>query len=98
MKKMKPLHIVVDAGNGCANVAFAPLEKYLPFKFSYIDMQPDGLFPNGVPNPMLEECRKKLVDTVLKERMNLGIAWDGGTLTAASSLMKMANLSKATTW
>ena len=77
MKKMKPLHIVVDAGNGCANVAFAPLEKYLPFKFSYIDMQPDGLFPNGVPNPMLEECRKKLVDTVLKEKADLGIAWDG---------------------
>lgn len=77
VKKMKPFHIVVNAGNGCANVAFEKLKTYLPFQFTELYMEPDGSFPHGVPNPMLEECRKPLVDAVIAEKADLGIAWDG---------------------
>lgn len=75
--KMKPLKIVVNGGNGCANVVFAHLKKYLPFEFIEMNMTPDGTFPNGVPNPMLEENRKVLIDKVLEEKADLGITWDG---------------------
>lgn len=75
--KMKPLHIVVNAGNGCANIAFAELKKHLPFTFTELYMEPDGSFPHGVPNPMLEECQKPLKEKVLEEKADLGIAWDG---------------------
>ena len=77
VEKMKPFHIVVDAGNGCANVVFKELKKYLPFQFTELYMDPDGSFPHGVPNPMLAECRKPLVDAVIREKADLGISWDG---------------------
>jgi phosphomannomutase len=38
---------------------------------------PDGDFPNGVPNPMLEENRKSTIDAIKKENADLGVAWDG---------------------
>jgi phosphomannomutase len=38
---------------------------------------PDGTFPNGVPNPMLEQNRAPVIDAVRRERADLGIAWDG---------------------
>ena len=77
VKQMKPFHMVVNAGNGCANIAFSELKKHLPFQFTEMYMEPDGSFPHGVPNPMLEECRKPLADRVLREKADLGIAWDG---------------------
>lgn len=77
VSRMKPFHIVVNAGNGCANIVFSELKKHLPFRFTELYMEPDGSFPHGVPNPMLEECRKPLVDAVLREKADLGIAWDG---------------------
>lgn len=77
VKKMRPLHIVVNAGNGCGSIAFEPLKKHLPFTFTEMHMNPDGNFPNGVPNPMLHRYRKPLADTVTLEKADLGIAWDG---------------------
>lgn len=76
-EKIKPFHIVMNGGNGCANVVFEKLKTRLPFTFTELNMEPDGSFPHGVPNPMLEECRKPLVEEVLKEKADLGIAWDG---------------------
>lgn len=77
VSKMKPLHLVVDAGNGCANVAFSKLKGHLPFKFTEMLMQPDGTFPNGVPNPMLVENRDAIINKVLEVKADMGIAWDG---------------------
>lgn len=77
VSKMKPLHLVMDAGNGCAGVAFEKLKTHLPFKFTEMLMQPDGTFPNGVPNPMLVENRKAIIQKVLDEKADMGIAWDG---------------------
>ena len=55
--KLKPLKIVVNAGNGGAGLIIDALEPHLPFKFIKIHHEPDGHFPNGIPNPMLEENR-----------------------------------------
>ena len=75
--KLKPLKVVVNAGNGGAGLIVDQLERYLPFEFIKLFNQPDGTFPNGVPNPMLEENRAPTIDAILKNRADLGIAWDG---------------------
>ena len=77
VKALKPFHIVVNAGNGCADIAFSKLKEQLPFRFTEMYMEPDGTFPHGVPNPMLEECQRPLAERVLAEKADLGIAWDG---------------------
>ncbi|MEO7206729.1 MAG: phosphomannomutase [Steroidobacteraceae bacterium] len=74
---LKPLKIVVNAGNGGAGLVIDQLEPHLPFKFVKIHHLPDGQFPNGVPNPMLEENRKSTVEAIAKHGADFGIAWDG---------------------
>src|SRR5690606_5772974 len=54
---LKPLKIVVNAGNGGAGHVIDALEGRLPFSFVKVHHEPDGHFPNGVPNPLLEENR-----------------------------------------
>ena len=55
--KLRKLKVVVNAGNGGAGLVIDQLEPHLPFEFVKINHEPDGTFPNGVPNPMLEENR-----------------------------------------
>jgi len=74
---LRPLRIVVNAGNGGAGLTVDELEPSLPFEFIKIHHGPDGDFPNGVPNPMLEENRKPTVDAILEHKADFGIAWDG---------------------
>lgn len=54
---MKPLKILADPGNGAAGVALRSLAPRLPLRLDYLRDEPDGTFPNGVPNPILEESR-----------------------------------------
>ncbi len=75
--KLKPLKLVVNPGNGCAGPIVEALEKHLPFEFVKMDFEPDGSFPNGVPNPMLEENRRETSERVKASGADLGIAWDG---------------------
>ena len=77
VKRLKSLKIVCHAGNGGAGLVIDRLEPRLPFKFVKLDHAPDGNFPNGVPNPMLEQNRARVVASVRRERADLGIAWDG---------------------
>ena len=77
LKNLKPLKIVVNAGNGCASPVIDLIEKHLPFKFIKINHHPDGNFPNGIPNPLLPENRKSTANAVKKHNADLGIAWDG---------------------
>jgi phosphomannomutase len=74
---LKPLKIVVNAGNGGAGLIIDALEPHLPFKFIKIHHQPDGRFPNGIPNPMLEENRSPTVDAIRAHGADFGVAWDG---------------------
>ena len=75
--KLKPLTVVCNAGNGGAGRIIDLLEPYLPFKFIKVHHHPDGNFPNGVPNPLLEENRQPTVDALLKNKADVAIAWDG---------------------
>jgi phosphomannomutase len=74
---LKPLKLVVNAGNGCAGIAIDGLEQHLPFEFIKINHEPDGTFPNGIPNPLLPENRAATIDAVKAQGADMGIAWDG---------------------
>lgn len=74
---LKPLKIVVNAGNGGAGPVVDRLEAQLPFEFVKIHHEPDSSFPNGVPNPMLEENRAVTSRAVIESGADLGLAWDG---------------------
>ncbi len=74
---LKPLHIVCNAGNGGAGRVIDALESHLPFTFTKLHHDPDGHFPNGVPNPLLVENRAVTADEVRARGADLGIAWDG---------------------
>ena len=74
---LKPLKLVVNSGNGCAGKVVDLLEKNLPFDFIKMHHEPDGTFPNGVPNPLLPENRQVTTDAILESGADLGIAWDG---------------------
>lgn len=80
--KIKPLKLVVNAGNGAAgHVIDAIEEKFkslnVPVEFIKIHHQADGTFPNGIPNPLLVENRDSTRNAVLEHKADLGIAWDG---------------------
>ncbi len=74
---LRPLKVVVNAGNGCAGPLLDLLEKQLPLEIIKICHEPDGSFPNGIPNPLLPENRGITRDAVLEHGAGLGIAWDG---------------------
>ncbi len=74
---LKPLKIVANAGNGGAGPVVDLLAKHLPFEFIRIQHEPDGSFPNGIPNPLLPEKRAATAEAVLAHKADFGIAWDG---------------------
>ena len=73
----RPLKLVVNAGNGCAGPAFDALVDGLALDITRVFHEPDGQFPNGVPNPMLAKCQADTATVVVGEKADLGIAWDG---------------------
>lgn len=77
VSSLKPLKIVVDAGNGGAGRVIDLLEPHLPFEFIKLHHEPDGNFPNGVPNPLLPENRSAAIEAVRQHGADLGIGWDG---------------------
>ena len=74
---LKPLKIVVDAGNGGAGRVVDLLESHLPFEFIKLHHNADGNFPNGVPNPLLPENRVAATAAVRDHGADLGLGWDG---------------------
>jgi phosphomannomutase len=77
LDKLKPLKVVVNAGNGGAGLIIDQLEPHLPFEFIKINHQPDGSFPHGVPNPMLQENRTSTIEAIMASKADVGLAWDG---------------------
>ena len=75
--QLRPLKIVVNAGNGCAGPVIDFLERQLPFEVFKICHEPDGTFPNGIPNPILPENRPATAEAVKAHGADMGIAWDG---------------------
>ena len=75
--EIRPLRVVVDAGNGMAGAMLPPVLERLPVDAVRCFFDPDGTFPNHEPNPLLEENREFIVGKVAEEGAELGIAFDG---------------------
>lgn len=73
----KPLRVVVNAGNGCAGPFITELSGFLPYEFLPVNFEPDGNFPNGVPNPLLPERRADTARAVRDAHADVGVAFDG---------------------
>jgi len=74
---LRPLKIVVNAGNGGAGLIIDKLAAHLPFEFVRINHEPDASFPHGIPNPLLPENRSLTAAAVRAQGADFGIAWDG---------------------
>jgi len=74
---LAPLKLVVNSGNGCSGAVVDLLAEQLPLEFIRLHHEPDGTFPNGVPNPLLPENREETARLVLSSEADLGVAWDG---------------------
>ena len=79
---IKPVKLVMNAGNGAAGPVVDALQSRfaklnLPIEIIKIHNEPDGSFPNGIPNPILHENRASTIDAVIEHQADLGIAWDG---------------------
>jgi phosphomannomutase/phosphoglucomutase len=74
---LKPLKILADPGSGAAGPIIAALKQHLPFEWVIINAEPDGNFPNGVPNPLLPGNRELTRQALLANQCDIGLAWDG---------------------
>ena len=78
----KPLKLVINSGNGAAGHVIDAIEAQLkahnvPLEVIKVHHQPDGTFPNGIPNPLLPECRADTANAVREHGADMGIAFDG---------------------
>ena len=71
---LRPLKVVCNAGNGGAGPTIDAIEHFLPLKFFKVHHEPDGNFPNGVPNPLLEENRGPTIDAIRSEGADMGLS------------------------
>jgi phosphomannomutase len=74
---IRPMKVVLDGGNGMAGPAVGPILDSFPLERVALYWEPDGDFPDHEPNPLLEENRRLIVQRVISEGAELGIAWDG---------------------
>lgn len=79
---LRPLRVLVNAGNGAAGptfdaIAAALAERGAPLEFVRLHHDPDGSFPNGIPNPLLPENQPATAQAVIEAETDLGVAWDG---------------------
>jgi phosphomannomutase len=75
--QLKPLKVLADAGNGAAGIALRKLVPNLPLQVTERLFEPDGHFPNGVPNPILEEQRRGTIEELKSGDYDFAVAWDG---------------------
>src|SRR5215208_5520870 len=74
---IKPFKVVADAGNGMGGLVAPPMFARLPCRVIEMCYTPDGSFPNHEANPLIEENRAHIVERVVAEKADIGIAWDG---------------------
>jgi phosphomannomutase len=82
IKNIKPMKLVMNAGNGAAGHVVDAIEAKFkalgaPVEIIKVHNEPDCTFPNGIPNPILVENRKDTIDAVVEHGADMGIAWDG---------------------
>ena len=74
---VKPFTVVLDAGSGMGGLIAPLLFDRLPCKTTRLCFTIDGRFPTHEANPLLEENRRDIVERVVAEGADIGIAWDG---------------------
>jgi phosphomannomutase len=74
---IKPFNVVLDAGSGMGGLVAPRLFDRLPCRTTRLCFEIDGRFPNHEANPLIEENRRDIVDRVIAEGADIGIAWDG---------------------
>jgi phosphomannomutase len=74
---VKPFNVVLDAGSGMAGHVAPRLFDRLPCRTTRLCFEIDGRFPNHEANPLIEENRRDIVEAVIAENADIGIAWDG---------------------
>lgn len=74
---IKPFNVVLDAGSGMAGLVAPRLFDRLPCRTTRLCFEIDGRFPNHEANPLIEENRADIVARVIKDKADIGIAWDG---------------------
>src|SRR3954463_155940 len=74
---IKPFNVVLDAGSGMGGLVAPKLFEKLPCKTTRLCFKIDGRFPNHEANPLIEENRRDIVERVIAEKADIGIAWDG---------------------
>ena len=74
---IKPYNVVLDAGSGTGAIAAPKIFDRLPCKTTRLSFEIDGRFPNHEANPLIEENRRDIVERVVAEKADIGIAWDG---------------------
>ncbi|HAL5944256.1 TPA: colanic acid biosynthesis phosphomannomutase CpsG, partial [Escherichia coli] len=82
VKNLTPLKLVINSGNGAAGPVVDAIEARFkalgaPVELIKVHNTPDGNFPNGIPNPLLPECRDDTRNAVIKHGADMGIAFDG---------------------
>jgi len=73
----RPLKLVVDCGNGVAGVAAPRLLRALGCQISELFCEVDGSFPNHHPDPSQTENLQDLIQAVISQGADLGLAFDG---------------------
>jgi len=82
LARLRPLTILVNAGNGAAGPTFDAIAAALesrgaPLRFVRLHHEPDGTFPHGIPNPLLPENQPVTGEAVVAAGADMGVAWDG---------------------
>ena len=74
---IRPFNVVLDAGSGMGGLVAPKLFDRLPCRTTRLCFEIDGRFPNHEANPLIEENRRDIVERVVAEKADVGIAWDG---------------------
>jgi phosphomannomutase len=74
---IRPFNVVLDAGSGIGGLVAPPLFDRLPCRTTRLCFEVDGTFPNHEANPLIEENRRDITEAVVRQKADIGIAWDG---------------------
>ena len=76
-ENLRKLKIVVDAGNGMGGISWREIAKKLPVEIIPLYFEPDGRFPNHLPDPLNHNNLRDLISKIKEEKADLGFAIDG---------------------
>ncbi|MDD4467368.1 MAG: phosphomannomutase/phosphoglucomutase [Candidatus Pacebacteria bacterium] len=76
-KKIKPLKVVIDIGNGAMGDIISKVSKRIPISLIPMNFEPNGNFPSRSPNPLFEGANKKIKEKIKEEKANVGFMFDG---------------------